>query len=511
MAESRHEARRGPDADEILRAASAAFRDQRFDVVLELTRHLLDAGPDLGSRWREVADLASGVSDAECAAAAERRALEAGAAEETGHNRLAQYLMRTGRIEEALEIAEAALERHPDSAGLMSQTGMLHFFGGDYGRAAALFRQALERDPDSHESWRLLAKIEPLEPGGDEALEMERLAERLIGDGKPLAASAVEFALGELHEKAGDIYRASDYYRRAQDRTAAARPYPLETERAFVEEIKAVFDEGLYERARESGQGHPSERPIFLVSLPRSGSTLVEQMLSRHSAVAGGGELEAMRLAAYPLGDYSQDYLDRFVRTLGGAEGGPFGALGARYLQFVGEQFDAEGRVVDKSLDLPYYAGAALAAFPNASFLWLERDPRDAALSIYRTPLPQRHDWSWSWERIANHIVNVQALKRHFTSIFPERILSIDYEALVAEPEGETARLLAHCGLAGEPVHADFHESARPVMTASTMQVRRPLSASSVGAWRRWQALMQPFFETFEAIWPEDWGDPYRD
>lgn len=217
-------------------------------------------------------------------------------------------------------------------------------------------------------------------------------------------------------------------------------------------------------------------------------------------------------MACYPFGHYERDELARFIRTHGDAreKGGAFGRIGADYLTFVSELFGTEGRIVDKALELPFLAGPALAALPRASYVWLTRDPRDVALSIYKTPFPQRHDWTWSWERIAWRILHIKALQRHFNQIFPDRFMSVNYEDIARDPKAAIPPLLEHCDLRAQSVEEKFYETDKAVMTASHAQVRQPISTVSIGNWRRYEGHMASFFETFEKIWPEKWGDPYQ-
>lgn len=500
-----------PSPGTILAAAQAAARDLRFDIALELIRVLVKRGGDLGDRWNEAAQLAMQLEDAVSAVEAQQRFIAAAPGDAHRRVPLIAMLLRASRPEDALTLAEELLKQDEANAYLIAQAAMIRYYLGDSERAHALYRRALDLNPKDHESWRQLAKLLPLEPGGAEVTRMETLAGQLRDAGKVTQASAVEFGLGDAFEKAGDMDRAMTHYARAQDSMCEIRPHPIGEEQAFVDRITEVFSERFYAGLAQAGEGHNSTRPVLVFSLPRSGSTLVESLLASHSQTAGGGELEAMRMACYPFGHYAPGDLERFVRTHGDApaQGGAFGRIGAQYLKFVSELFGQEGRVVDKALELPFLAGPAVAALPQASYVWLRRDPRDVALSIYKTPFPQRHDWSWSWERIAWRIVHIHALERHFTRLFPERFLTLDYERLAQDPGAGVSCLLDHCELPHESLEQRFHERDSAVMTASHAQVRQPVSTKSIGSWRKYEAHMTPFLEIFERIWPEEWGDPY--
>lgn len=499
--------RTAPTPATILEAARAAQADHRYDVAFELSRILLARGENIGDLWGEAALLANDLGDAVGAVEAQKRYAAARPDDPAPQANLANYLARAARMEEALDITARLLARDPQSPRLNAQHAVMLLYSGDMDGARDAYQRTLKLNPQDIESWRQLVKLDGFESPDKAAAEMEALSSQWFDAGRTEQASALQFALGDLHEKTGALDRAAAHFDRAQEPMEAIRPHSVEGEGDFIERTKSIFDGDFYERVSTAGERQQSNRPVFIVSLPRSGSTLVERMLNRHSGVAGGGELEALRLACYPLGQFAPEDFKRFARAYGD---NAFNTLGGRYLQFVSEIYGAQGRVVDKSLEIPLLAGPALAGLPEASFVWLSRDPRDTALSIYKTPFPRRADWTWSWERIAHRIVHAEALKRHFMALFPERILDLQYEALVSDPDTAAPRLLDHCGLPPEPVQTDFYKGPQVVNTASLMQVRQPITTSNIGQWRRWDGFLQPFTDIFERIWPEEWGEPYH-
>lgn len=493
-------------------AIQLALKDRRMDAAFEILRNLLAQNPPLGDKWKEAVKAAAELSDPWAAIETQRRYVEADPLDPARRKDLVPRLIGFGKLDEAQALAETLLEGGDDGAVTM-QLAMIAFYEGQKDKACGLFRKALALNPDMFEAWRRLAALESFERDHRAVGEMQALEKRLQEAGRPMARSSVLLALGSVYEGSGEYDAAFRYFSDAQSLGAVGRPYSIAEEAGFTKHVMGVFTERFFTGLRHAGEGVRSNRPIFVIGMPRSGTTLMEQLLTHHSAVTDGGELEAMRLANYPLGHFDPDSLKRFVLTYGRsrAPGGAFGHLGTRYLALVEEQFGAQGRVVDKSLDLPFMTGTALAALPNASYIWMNRDPRDLAVSIFKTPFPNRHDWTWSWERIAHRLVHIEALRRHFSELFPYAIRQQSYERLVSAPDEETTLILKHCGLGYEPVHQDAHEAGRAVMTASSLQVRQPVSAKSVGGWKRYEAYMGPFFEAFEKAWPKEWGDPYAD
>lgn len=466
----------------------------------------------LGERWGRVATLAAAAGDRFSAVRAQRRFSQTCPGDDEQKMKLARYLNAAGQLDEALKISETLCAKHPNAASAAFRVANFSFFKGDIERAREMFRRTLKLNPDDVESWNQLVKLDRFEAGDPAYAEMEALAKRLRNAGKLEEFCNLQFALGDAYDRISDYDAAYDHYSEGQDLMARKRRHDPAVDRLFVQRISNTFNGNFFDRVRKYANGHESDRPIFVIAMPRSGTTLLEQLLTTHSGVADGGELEWMRVASYPLGAFRPPELQRFERLYGGidAPGGAFGHLGAVYLRFVAEEFGAEGRIVDKSLDLPTYAGVALASLPNASFVWIRRDPRDVALSVFKTRFLNRHDWTWAWDRIAHRLVHNYALQKHFIELFPEKILFLPYEQLVSDPDTWTPRLLEHCGLPVEDVQNSFHKTERAVKTASKTQVRQPISTRSIGSWGCYEKHMQSFLETFEKIWPKEWGDPYQ-
>jgi len=501
-----------PSAQALLDAALAAARERRAMRVIDLVRAIVARDEDLGERWGQVADLADDVGDRFSAMRAQRRFVESNPKDDDRRMKFSRMLNAAGRTQEAFEVALALHKKHPTSSSAAFRAANFAFFLGDDEFARKTFWKVLKNDPDDVESWNQLAKLETFELGDSAYAKMEALKKRLEKTDKKPELSNLCFAMGDAYDRIKEFDKAYECYAEGQAIMAAERPYDVAAERAYVERIRQVFDAPLYERLSARGAGSESSRPIFVLAMPRSGTTLLDQLFTTHSAVKGGGELEAMRISNFPLGRLEPNRVANFQQNFDRASGDPFGKLGKIYLRFVADEFgpESEGRVVDKALDLPYYAGVALAALPQASFVWIRRDPRDVALSVLKTRFLVRHDWTWAWDRIAERMVQVERLQRHFQELFPDKLMFIPYEELVAAPDDWTPRMMAHAGLSDENVQNTFYKTDRAVKTASKTQVRQPISTKSIGSWRRYERHLQPFIEAYERIRPDAWGDPYQ-
>ena len=238
-------------------------------------------------------------------------------------------------------------------------------------------------------------------------------------------------------------------------------------------------------------QREPTARTIFVSGLPRSGTTLVEQILTSHSAVSDGGEINRLPLLAREIGGAAFPALAGHVARHGAAGAA---RLWAHWMQ---ERFPAAGRIVDKSMETSRFLGLAAAVLPEAPIVWLRRDPLDCAWSCFRTHFLAGVPWSHDLADIAFRFRLEEQLMARWEAILGDRLLVVPYEALVADPGSWIRRILGHCGLAEEPQVFAPHANPRPVATSSVMQVRRPINRAGVGSAEPYRRFLAPFLEAY--------------
>jgi hypothetical protein len=257
-----------------------------------------------------------------------------------------------------------------------------------------------------------------------------------------------------------------------------------------LDRVRSVFDRRLL--AARQGGGYPSSLPVFVVGMPRSGTTLVEQILASHPEVHGAGELPD---------------LNRLVERLRNAAGAAFlypedaPALAAERLREFGETY-VEGlrgrapgatRVTDKMPGNFLLLGLIHLALPGASIIHVTRDPRDTCLSCYSKLFTAEQNFAYDLGELGRYYSKYSQLMAHWQDVLPEgRILSIRYEDVIADLEGEARRIISHCGLAWDERCLAFHKTERPVKTASATQVRRPIYRSAVGRWQLYEEHLGP-------------------
>jgi hypothetical protein len=241
---------------------------------------------------------------------------------------------------------------------------------------------------------------------------------------------------------------------------------------------------------RVAGFGLATERPIFIVGLPRSGTTLTEQILARHSQVFGAGELSFAHEGFESLPERMGQHAPAF-ECLGRLDRATAQLVAERHLDRLNEYEAQARRVVDKLPDNYLYLGFLAALFPKASFIHCRRDLRDVAISCWMTDFRQIR-WACHPEHIVSRFQAYERLLEHWRQVLPVPVLEVDYEETVADLERVARRLVAWCGLDWEPACLSYHEARRPVRTASVTQVRQPIYQHAVARWKHYEHALGP-------------------
>lgn len=356
-------------------------------------------------------------------------------------------------------------------------------FLGRFDEARAAFRQCLARDPDHGPAWAGLVQITRQTREQNEIPRLTRIAERSVRDAE--AVYTLGHAIAKAHEDFGEPVEAMAWLARAK---AGMRG-----------RIDAAGDAAMFAAAERSagavGQGDADGAPVFVVGLPRSGTTLVERILSSHSQMTSAGELNdfANVLKAATGVRSNRQASGALIEAAAGID---LAAAGRAYLDRVRGAMGIQGRFVDKLPDNVLLAPLILRALPQARVICLRRHPADVVLGNYRQAFePNSPDISYAFdlEETARHVVRFEnLLRRYREALPPERFMVLDYEALVGDFEVQVRRMLDFCGLAFEEACIRFEDNAAPVATASAVQVREPINARSIGRWRRYRPALDP-------------------
>lgn len=409
------------------------------------------------------------------------------------HNGLGFVRHEQGRDAEAKTHYQMAIQCKPDFAPAHCNLGSLLEELNELQEAEKSFRTALRYDPNHAGALAQLATLLRSRLQDEDLAELRRvLAEPEQLDGK---RAVLHFGLAQALDARKEYAEAADHLRQANALALAAwskrsESYDPVKHTEFVSGMLATCTPEFFERVR--GLGLDSERPVFIVGLPRSGTTLVEQVLASHSQVFGAGELRLAREdfemlpAVTKGGDNEMVCLARLDRDA-------IQALSQRHLERLHALNGSAARVVDKMPDNYMYLGLLAALFPKAKFIHCRRDLRDIAVSCWMTNFRQIR-WANDPAHIASRFHEYRRLVEHWRTTLPVPVLEIAYEDTVADFENVARRLIAWCGLEWEPACLAFHETERPVRTASVTQVRQPLYTRSVARWKHYEPALSDLF-----------------
>ncbi len=421
-------------------------------------------------------------------------------------NLKAAMLARLGDYAGAIAIYDRLLAEFPvNPRGHMSHGHALKTMG----RAAdciAAYRTAVAQAPTLGEAWWSLANLKTYRFAATDIAAMQAaLATLGISDDDRLH---LDFALGKALEDAREYetsfahYAAGNALRRRQLRWdgAANRAHVVANERLFTAEFFAA-------RAGDTGPwGCPACDPIFVVGLPRSGSTLIEQILASHSQVEGTMELPDVAAIARGLSDTvpGQDPLV-YLEALAAAGPTELAALGQDYLDRTRIQRKTRRPFfIDKMPNNFAYAGLIHLMLPNAIIIDARRHPLATCFSAWKQHFARGQSFTYDLVELGDYYADYVRLMAHFDAVLPGRVLRVDHEALVADTEGEVRRMLAHCGLAFEPACLEFHRNQRPVRTASSEQVRQPITAAGLDQWRHYEPWLGDLKATLATLMSQD-------
>jgi tetratricopeptide (TPR) repeat protein len=396
-------------------------------------------------------------------------------------------VLRLQRRAGAAEAACAeALALAPQSVAALTVKAELRADLGDFAGAEALYREIIGIEPAAVAAWAGLAQLRRMTPADTQWLAgASRLAD---GGLPPQQELQLRHALGKYHDDVGEYELAFGQHQRAN--LLAQRCGPVHRRDLLTREVERVLqslDAGWF--SRMTGVGCDSRRPVFIVGMLRSGTTLAEQILAAHPAVFGAGELSWWgkawtRLASAPAGT-----------------GGPRVEVPAQTLRTLADGYLAQLQslagdaacVVDKMPTNFLVLGLIAAALPQARFIHLRRDPRDTCLSIYFQHFEAANTYANDLGDLAHYALLYRRLMRHWRALLPSvNLLEVDYEDLVTDTAGCAQRMVAFAGLPWDPGCLEFQRSGRSVVTASRWQVRQPVYRGAIGRWRHYERFIAP-------------------
>jgi tetratricopeptide (TPR) repeat protein len=468
-----------------LTASVANLEVGRIAAALDACRHglaLAPAQPALMVQRVRCLTAAGGRAEA-VAAAIEAEDVVRGAA--SAEHELANAWTLLGEFERALNLMQAARVGLPDDPSLNYNLATVLRILGRFGEAEALLDKVIAATPGDYEAYGLRSQLRAQTIDSNHVTELEQL---LINPPRAWAGEVqLRHALAKEYE---DLNRHADSFtqlRLGADLRRRHLRYDVAADVATLAAIPRVFDRNWYESPAPGAAG---DSPIFVFGLPRSGTTLVDRILSSHPAVRSLGELNDFPQAVIALGGPGGRVSRDELLTIS-ARADPR-VLGEAYLKRVADQAAGAVRFLDK-LPMNYlYAGLIAKSLPGARLVLVDRDPMAVGYAMYKTLFNQGYPFSYDLDELGRYIAAYRQLIEHWRRLLGARLIEVKYENLVANPSGQTRRLIDRCGLAWDDACLAPQDNPAPSSTQSAVQVRRPIYRDAIDQWRRHEANLAP-------------------
>jgi len=399
---------------------------------------------------------------------------------------LGNALQAIGQDEAAARAYQRAVDIRPDYAPAFNSLGNALLQQNRRPEAVKVLRQALTLNPGYTMAYRnLVDSTKYTEPDADVEAMLKLYTDPAT---RSDAKMDLAFALGKVYADLKDDARSFEFYATGNRLKRESLDYDIERDRKFFAAIREVFNPDFIRRYSHIGQQDTA--PIFILGMPRSGTSLVEQILASHSQVYGAGELDDMRIATDRACAVMADRYPLALTQLG--ETG-LAAIGSTYLARLHAYAPDAQRISDKMPHNFLYLGLIHLLFPRARIIHCRRNPMDNALSIYKVLFNTGHSYAYDLAELGEYFRLYQELMEYWRQLLPGAFYDLSYETLVGDQEVQTRCLLEYCELPWEDACLEFHRNRRAVRTASLVQVRQPMHANSVGGWARFAEQLQPF------------------
>ncbi|MXO60425.1 hypothetical protein GRI89_12845 [Altererythrobacter salegens] len=463
---------------------------QRHDraAVNEAAMRLISIRPPLGKTWKSIATALerNGEHDAALEALQVWRS-QAGNLPEIVLE-MAGLQARAGRHDAAKRTINDISQDSWNPAGRAYLDGTVATNSGERDKARESLRKAAMLDPQSGQTWIALAMIGKIEPADGDLIIA---AERHFATREDIEGVAYYYALGRVHhqrEAYAEAFKAFDEGARIMRGLEA---YDPDVRREQSRASMAGWTRAAVEKHSLDMRGTQG-RPLFVTGLPRSGTTLTEQILVSHSATGDGAELGLFRMVQQDVGGSSLHDLEAYIER-----GGSVAKLRETYNNLLAQRMPGDLPVIDKSLLASGYMGLLTVMFPERPVFWLRRDPQDNAWSDFSTFFLKGSEWSWSLEWIGDFFNQEDELHAFWSDLLPDRILTVPYAELVNDPEQWIRRIDEHAGLPFEEPQLSPHLSERVVSTASASQVRDPINKAGLNSSAPYSRWMEPFRQAY--------------
>ncbi|MBZ6379810.1 hypothetical protein B5C34_13345 [Pacificimonas flava] len=402
---------------------------------------------------------------------------------------LAIESMQTGDYETAHRLFETILQRLPDDPATLTSRGHALKTTGAREQAVASYRQAVSAKPDHGDAWYALANLKTYRFSPDEMAVMKRQEAR--GDLALKDRIHLCFALAKAHEDAADYEASFDYYERGNEVKRRQSRYDADQMTAELRAQEEVCTPELF--ARQAGKGYPSPDPIFILGLPRAGSTLLEQILASHSQIDGTLELPNILALSHRLRGRKKAGADpRYPQILWDLTSEQLEQFGRDFIENTRIHRQGAPFFIDKMPNNFRHIGLIHLILPNAKIIDARRAPMDCCFSGFKQLFAEGQEFTYGLREVGRYYSDYVRLMDHWDRVLPGKVLRVEHEDVLDDLEGQVRRMLDYIGVPFEEACLDFHRTERAVRTASSEQVRRPVNREGVSAWKPFEPWLDP-------------------
>ena len=484
------------DVNAGLLLARVAIHARAYDDAEKLLRKVLEIAPRFIIAWHDLGAALNEQGKEEEAIVVLKEALSHDTQNASTHYFYAAALAKAGRTEDAADSYRTAIEIEPKLAGAHVGLGHVLKTLGDQEGGIASYRAGIALRPNLGEIYFSLSNLKTFRFSDEEIDDMiERIVQPSL-DSESIAHFA--FSLGKAFEDKKDYDQAFEYYSQGNQEHRKNISYdPVQTEVAH-RKMKETFSEEFFSRIKETQPGSQDPAPIFIVGLPRSGSTLLEQILASHSLVDGTSELPDLGIVSQMIADKQKGR--SFPGGILEMNDTEITSLGQEYLRRTERHRRGAPFFTDKMPNNFAHVGLLHAILPNAKIIDARRHPLDSCIGCFKQHFARGQTFTYDLFELGEFYLEYDGLMKHWNEVLPNKVLRVQYEDVVDNLDKEVRRILDYCGLPFEEGCVNFHETKRSVRTASSEQVRQPIYNQSVDTWKRFESHIDDLKETLEPL-----------
>ncbi|MAQ09548.1 MAG: sulfotransferase [Gammaproteobacteria bacterium] len=487
------------DVNSALLLARIAINAHCYDDAEALLMRITEIAPRFIAAWHDLGTVLKELNRFEEAVDVLSKAITLDQNNSLTHYFHGAALAMAAQPEEAIMSYQRAVELDPELTGAHIGLGHVLKTVGDQQGGIEAYRRAIALRPNFGETYYSLANLKTFRFS---AGEIEDMQQRLAREDLPVDCRVhFAFTLGKAYEDNEDFDRAFEYYSLANTTHRETIAYdPVQTQIAH-EKMHQTFSKDFFEAKRLKGVGCQAIDPIFILGLPRSGSTLLEQILASHSQVDGTSELPDISMIAQSITDKRQGRA--FPGSIPDLRDDEFEALGITYLNQTRRHRGAGLRFTDKMPNNFAYIGFISTILPNAKIIDARRHPLDSCLGCFKQHFAKGQTFTYDLFELGEFYLEYEQLMAHWDDVLPGKVLRVQYEEVVNDLENQVNRILDFCDLPFEQACVNFHETKRAVRTASSEQVRQPIYQGSIGTWKKFGSHLEPLSDILAAVLPD--------